>query len=242
MHEIDPLYQFMIKQLIPINIFGIDISFTNSSMFMVTATLITMSFQYFGVGKRALIPARMQSMVEASYEFIAGMVKDNVGNEGMKYFPFVFSVFMFVLLSNLLGMIPYFFTVTSHIIVTFTLAFTIFIMVTIIGFAKHGLKFFRIFCPEGVPLAVTPILVPVEIIAYLMRPITLSVRLFANMLAGHILLKLFAAFTIAWGMLGILPFTINVMFTGFEFFVACIQAYIFTVLTCIYLNDALHLH
>lgn len=242
MNKIDPLHQFEIFKIIPINIFGVDLSFTNSSLFMVGATLLIMAFQYYGARKKAMIPSRFQSMVEVSYEFIADMVKDNTGNAGMVYFPFIFSIFMFVLMGNLLGMVPYFFTFTSHIVVTFALAFTIFIMVTVIGFAKHGWKFLRMFCPEGVPLAVTPILVPVEIIAYLMRPITLSVRLFANMLTGHILLKLFGAFTIAWGVVGILPFGINVMFTGFEFFVAFIQAYIFTILTCIYLNDALHLH
>ena len=240
--QIDPLHQFMIEKLIPINIGGVDLSFTNSSLFMIAAVMLIMAFQYFGMARKAMIPTRLQSMVEMSYEFIAGMVKDNTGSEGMVYMPFVFSIFMFVLMGNLLGMVPYFFTVTSHIVVTFALALTIFMIVTVIGLVNHGWKFFRLFCPEGVPLAVIPILVPIEIIAYLMRPITLSVRLFANMLTGHILLKLFGAFTIAWGVVGVLPFGINVMFTGFEFFVAFIQAYIFTVLTCIYLNDALHLH
>ena len=238
----DPLHQFLIQKIIPIDILGIDISFTNSALFMLIATLLVMGFQYFGIRYKLLVPSRLQSMVELSYEFIANMVKETAGRDGIQYFPFVFSIFMFVLLGNLLGLIPYGFTYTSHIVVTFALAMLVFITVTVIGFMKHGLGFFRLFCPEGTPLIIAPILVPIEIITYLIRPITLSVRLFANMLVGHILLKLFAGFTIALGLAGIVPLGFNVVFIGFEFFVAGIQAYIFTILTCLYLHDALHLH
>lgn len=238
----DSLHQFLIKPIVPIQFMGIDISFTNSSLFMLIATASIMVFQFFGTHHKMLVPNRFQSMVELSYEFIAGMIKDTAGREGMQYFPLIFSLFMFVLTANLLGMVPYAFTVTSHIVVTFALAIMIFIMVTFIGFAKHGIKYFRMFLPEGTPLAVAPILIPIELISYCMRPITLSVRLFANMLAGHVILKVFAGFTISLGLFGVAPLAINIAVTGFEFFVACIQAYIFTILSCLYLHDALHLH
>lgn len=238
----DSLHQFLIQKLIPINVAGVDISFTNSSLFMVIAIVAIMAFQYFGTRQKALVPGRFQSMVESSYEFIAGMLKDTVGTEGIQYFPFVFSLFMFILVANLLGMIPYGFTVTSHIVVTFALAMVVFILITIVGFVRHGRHYFRLFFPEGAPLAVAPILIPIEIISYCMRPITLSVRLFANMLAGHVILKVFAGFTIALGLFGVAPLAVNIAVTGFEFFVACIQAYIFTILTCLYLHDAVHMH
>lgn len=238
----DPLHQFLIQKIVPLEVAGIDISFTNSSLFMVLTIVSVMLFQVVGTRQKALIPGRFQSMVEMSYEFIAGMLKDTVGVEGIKYFPFIFSLFMFILVANLFGMIPYSFTVTSHIIVTFALALMVFIAVTIIGFARHGTHFFRMFFPEGAPLAVAPILIPIEIISYFMRPITLSVRLFANMLAGHVILKVFAGFTIALGFMGIAPLAVNIAVTGFEFFVACIQAYIFTILSCLYLHDAVHMH
>ncbi len=238
----DSLHQFLIKKLIPIQVAGIDISFTNSSLFMFIAIGLVMTFQVLGTRQKALVPGRFQSMVEMSYEFIAGMLKDTVGVEGLQYFPFIFSLFMFILVANLLGMIPYGFTVTSHIVVTFALAMLVFITVTIIGFARHGRKYFRLFFPEGAPLAVAPILIPIEIISYCMRPITLSVRLFANMLAGHVILKVFAGFTIALGIFGVAPIALNIAVTGFEFFVACIQAYIFTILSCLYLHDAVHMH
>ncbi len=236
------LHQFLIEKIVPIEVMGIDISFTNSSLYMLLAIGLIFSFQMIGTRQHALVPGRFQSMVEVSYEFIADMIKDTVGREGIQYFPFIFSLFMFILVTNLLGMVPFTFTVTSHIIVTFALAMMVFTMVTIIGFAKNGLKFFRMFFPEGAPLAIAPILIPIEIISYFMRPITLSVRLFANMLAGHIILKVFAGFTIALGFYGVAPIAINIAVTGFEFFVACIQAYIFTILSCLYLNDALNMH
>ncbi len=238
----DPLHQFLIQPLIPISVWGIDISLTNSSLFMVLATLLIMVFQYFGIRHKALVPSRWQSMLEMSYEFVSNMVQENAGREGLVYFPFVLSIFMFVLMGNLLGMIPYSFTITSHIIVTFALAMVVFVTVTIVGFVTHGWRYFRLFFPEGAPLAVAPILIPIEVIAYFTRPVTLAVRLFANMLAGHVILKVFGGFTIALGAWGIGPLALNIVFTGFEFFVAGIQAFIFTVLTCLYLHDALHLH
>lgn len=238
----DALHQFVIEKIIPIEVMGIDLSFTNSSFYMLLAVGGIMAFQYFGTNPAALVPGRFQSMVEMSYEFIADMMKETVGREGLQYFPMIFSLFMFVLMANLIGMVPYAFTVTSHIVVTFALALMIFVMVTVIGFWRHGLGYLRMFLPEGTPLAVAPILIPIEIISYLMRPITLSVRLFANMLAGHIILKVFAGFAIALGFFGVAPIAINIAVTGFEFFVACIQAYIFTILSCLYLNDALNMH
>lgn len=238
-----PLEQFMIKKIIPLEIAGVDVSFTNSSLFMVLAILLVISVQHFGTRKAAVIPGRAQSFVEIAYEFVADMLKENAGKEGLRYFPFVFTVFMFVLTGNLLGVVPYSFTFTSHIIVTFALALVIFLIVTAIGFMRHGLHFLRLFFPEGTPIFLAPLLVPIEILAYLMRPVSLSVRLFANMLAGHVMLKLFAGFTIAAGVyFGWGPIAINIMFSGFEIFVAVIQAYIFTVMTCLYLNDAINLH
>jgi F-type H+-transporting ATPase subunit a len=236
------LHQFLIKEIVPIEVMGINISFTNSSLFMFVAIAGIMIFQLAGTRQAALVPGRFQSMVELSYEFIADMLKENVGRDGMQYFPLIFSVFMFILLSNLLGMLPYAFTVTSQIVVTFSLAMMIFITVTVIGFVKNGRKFFRTFFPEGAPLAVAPILIPIEIISYFMRPLTLSIRLFANMLAGHVILKVFAGFAITMGIFGVAPLAINIAVTGFEFFVAAIQAYIFTILSCLYLHDALHMH
>jgi F-type H+-transporting ATPase subunit a len=238
----DPLHQFMIQTLIPLEINGVNLSFTNSAAFMLLATLLVMAFQFFGIRHKALVPGRFQSLVEVSYEFIATTVRENAGIEGMKYMPFILALFMFILLGNLLGMLPYSFTFTSHIVVTFALAMLVFITVTVIGLLKHGLRFFRLFFPEGVPWAIAPILIPVELFTYLARPIIMSVRLFANMLAGHIILKILGAFTIGMGLFGVAPLALNLALTGFEFFVAFIQAYIFTVLTCLYVHDALHLH
>ncbi len=247
---IDPLKQFAVKKIVPLDIAGIDISFTNASLFMVLATVFILLFHGLAVHKAKIVPSRLQSAVELLYEFIAQMLKENAGQQGLKYFPFVFSLFLFVLVGNLLGLVPYGFTFTSHIIVTFALAFTVFILVTFIGLYNHGWKFFRLFFPEGTPLVVAPILIPVEIIAYFARPVTLAVRLFANMLAGHVILKVFAGFTIMLGAVGgvfgvaggAAPIIMNVVFTAFEIFVAFIQAYVFTILTCLYLHDAIHLH
>ena len=242
----NPLEQFQIKTLVPLEAGGYNISFTNSSTFMVVAILAITLFMVIGTRQKALVPGRWQSMVEMSYEMIAGMIRDTVGSGGKKYFPFVFSLFMFVLFCNLIGMIPYTFTVTSHLVVTFALAAVVFIGVTLIGFAKHGLGYLKLFAPSGVPLPVLFLLVPIEIISYLMRPISLSVRLFANMMAGHVMLKVFAGFVVSLGAilipLGVFPLAFMVALTGLEVLVAVLQAYIFSILTCIYLNDAIHLH
>lgn len=237
-----PMEQFEIHRFLKLDLFGLDASFTNSSLFMVLAVVLIIGFLTFATGGRALIPTRLQSVAEIAYEFIANMVYENTGKDGMKYFPFVFTLFIFVLVLNLLGMMPYSFTVTSHLIVTFALAALVFVVVTGIGFARHGLGFLKLFMPAGLPIALIPIIVPIEVISFLIRPISLSVRLFANMMAGHTLLKVFAGFTVSLGFFGIVPLIATVAFTGLEFLVAFLQAMIFSVLTCIYLNDAINMH
>jgi F-type H+-transporting ATPase subunit a len=239
-----PLHQFEIHPIIPIQLgdAGVDVSFTNSALFMVLAMVLISAFMILGMRRSAIVPGRWQCAAEMAYEFIANMLRDTVGQEGRKYFPFVFTVFMFVLFGNLLGMVPYSFTFTSHIVVTFALAFIIFVGVTILGFVKHGFHFFSFFVPPGTPIPMYPLLIPIEVISYLSRPISLSVRLFANMLAGHTLLKVIAGFVWALGVFGILPLAFVVALTGLEILIACLQAYVFTILTCLYINDALHLH
>ncbi len=238
-----PLAQFEIKTLVPIQLGDIDVSFTNSSAFMVATVLTISAFLVLGMRRNAMVPGRWQSIAELSYVFIAGLLKDTVGSEGRAYFPFIFSVFMFVLVGNLWGMVPYSFTFTSHIVVTFAMALFVFIGVTLIALAKHKMHFFSFFMPPGVPMIMAPLLIPIEIISYLSRPISLSVRLFANMLAGHTLLKVFAGFVISLGIVGgWLPLAFVVALTGLEFVIAFLQAFVFTILTCLYLNDALHLH
>jgi len=246
----DPLHQFEIAKLVPIEVAGVDLSFSNSAMFMVLAVACTAGLLMLGMKQRAMVPGRLQSMAELLYEFVATMVKDNAGPEARKYFPLIFSLFCFILFGNLLGLIPGSFTFTSHIIVTFAMAAAVFLFVTLLAIAKHGLHFFSFFVPSGVPGPFLIILVPIEVISYLSRPVSLSVRLFANMLAGHTMLKVFAGFTVsligAMGVggfaLGILPILVNVALFGLEFLVACIQAYVFSVLTCLYIRDALELH
>ena len=242
-----PLEQFEIKTLIPIQIGSTDISFTNSSLVMVIAVAIGAALLVFGMSRASVVPGRLQSIAELSYEFVASLIRDTIGAEGRRYFPLVFALFMFVLLGNMLGMIPYSFTFTSHIIVTFALAIVVFIGVTILGLVKHGLHFFSFFVPPGVPKAMWPLLIPIEIISYLSRPISLSVRLFANMLAGHTLLKVIGGFVfglgaISFGVGGLLPLALMVALTGLEIVIAFLQAYVFAILTCLYINDALHLH
>ncbi len=239
----NPMEQFEIKRLLPLHLGGLDVSYTNSAAWM-TAVIAVMFFIFvYGMRNRALIPGRLQGTAEVGYEFIAKMVSDNVGDGGKKYFPFILSLFLFVLGCNAAGLLPYSFTPTSHIIVTFAMAAFVFIGVTIIAFWKHGLHFLSFFAPKGVPLWLMPVLVPIEIISYLIRPLTLSVRLFANMLAGHIMLKVFAGFIIMLGLLfGWLPLLFTSAFFALEVLVACLQAYVFAILTCLYLNDALHLH
>jgi F-type H+-transporting ATPase subunit a len=237
-----PMHQFEIQKWIPIEIGGYDVSLTNSSAFMLGAVALITLLLASATTKRALVPGRLQSVAELAYGFIANMLRDNVGMAGMAFFPFVFSLFMFVLFANVLGLVPYSFTVTSHIVVTFALASFIFLGVTLIGILKHGVGFVMLFVPKGVPIALLPLLVVIELISYLTRPISLSVRLFANMLAGHTMLKVFAGFVIALGIAGALPLVVMVALTGLELLVAFLQAYVFAVLTCIYLNDAIHLH
>jgi F-type H+-transporting ATPase subunit a len=235
--------QFQIKRLIPIDLFGWDVSFTNASLFMVIAMAIIPLFFLVAMNRRSLVPGRLQSTAELSYEFIANMVRENVGEAGMKYFPWVFTIFMFILVLNLLGLMPYSFTVTSHIIVTFALAAMVWLIITAIGFMNHGVGFLKLFVPSGVPWWLMPIIIPIELISYFIRPVSHSVRLFANMMAGHAMLKVFAGFVVGLGLIGgWAPFVFLLGFTGLELVVAFLQAFIFTVLTCIYLNDAVNMH
>ena len=237
-----PFEQFVVHRLVPIQIGNVDASFTNASLWMAIAVLVATALMTLTVNKSALVPGRWQSLAELSYEFVAGMVRDNVGDQGKKYFPFVFALFMFILLCNLLGLIPYSFTPTSQIIVTFAMAAVVFIGVTIIGFAKHGMHFLRLFVPEGVPLILLFLLVPIELLSYFIRPVTLSIRLFANMLAGHTMLAIFGGFAASVGFLAIFPVALDVAILALEVLVAALQAYVFAILTCLYLRDALHLH
>ena len=237
-----PIEQFQIKPLVPLNIGGVDISFTNSSLMMVIVVAAVTLFLTLSVRSRAVVPGRWQSAAEVCYEFIANMLRDNVGQEGRRYFPFIFTLFMFVLFGNLLGMIPGSFTFTSHIIVTFALAAVVFVGVTIIGFARHGFHFLRMFFPEGAPIATAIILVPIELISYFSRPFSLAVRLFANMTVGHIILKVLGGFVVALGVAGVVPLAFLAGITVLEFFIAVLQAYVFTILSCIYLHDAIHMH
>jgi F-type H+-transporting ATPase subunit a len=237
-----PLQQFEIKTIAAANVGGVNVSFTNSALFMVIAITAITAFLLLGVRKRALVPGRLQSMAELMYEFVAGLVRDNVGSAGRAYFPFIFTLFMFILFCNTIGLIPYTFTVTSHIIVTFALAIVVFIGVTIVGIAKHGMKWFSYFFPPGAPIYMAPLLVPIEILSYLARPVTLALRLFANMMAGHTMLKVFAGFVIALGVAGVAPLAILIALYMLELIVAVLQAFVFAILTCLYLHDALHLH
>ena len=243
----DPIHQFQIAKWIPIDVGGLDLSFTNSSAFMLATVAAAGGFLYLTTASRSLVPGRLQSVSEMAYEFVANTLRDAAGTQGMKFFPFVFSLFMFVLVANLFGLFPYFFTVTSHIVVTFALALLVIGTVVVYGFMKHGMHFLNLFVPQGVPAVLVPLVVLIEVISFLSRPISLSVRLFANMLAGHITLKVFAGFVTSLSALGavgvvgsILPLFMTVAITALEFLVAFLQAYVFTVLTCMYLNDALH--
>jgi F-type H+-transporting ATPase subunit a len=239
-----PLEQFAIQNLsAPLfSVGGHHIAVTNSAIFMTASVVAAAGLLMAGASKGAMVPGRIQAMSELFYEFIANMIRDNVGEAGKKYFPFIFSLFIFTLFGNVLGMIPYGFTFTSHIAVTFFMAMVVFLGVTLIGLFKHGLHFFSLFFPHGAPLFTAPILIPIELVSYLSRPISLSVRLFANMTVGHVLLKVLAGFVVALGIFGVVPLAVLVAITALELLVAVLQAYIFTILCCIYLNDALHLH
>ncbi|MBL8658734.1 MAG: F0F1 ATP synthase subunit A [Rhodospirillales bacterium] len=237
-----PIEQFTIEKILDVDLGVVDASFTNSSLFMVIAVGLASLFLIASTREKSLIPGRWQSMAEITYEFVANMVRTNVGTEGRKYFPFIFSLFVFILFGNMLGIVPYSFTFTSHLAVTLGMALVVFIGTTIIGFIKHGLHFLSFFLPHGTPWFIAPILVPIEILSYFTRPISLSLRLFANMTAGHTLLKVFAGFVAALGIAGVVPLAAVIGLTGLEMLVAFLQAYVFAVLSCIYLNDALHMH
>ena len=240
----NPMHQFEVYRMGPeINLGAVNLSFTNASFFMAISALTILFLLFFGTKKKLLIPSKIQLMTEMSYAFIAKMISDTAGSRAKPFFPFVFTLFMFVLFCNMIGMLPYSFTVTSHIIVTFMLAAIVFVGVTIIGFLKHGIKYLELFVPKGVPIILLPLIVIIEIISYLSRPVSLSVRLFANMMAGHTMLKVFGGFVVSLELLGgWLPLSFSVALTGLEILVAFLQAYVFAILTCIYLNDALNLH
>lgn len=238
-----PLEQFTIHRLVPAEVGGLDVSVTNSTVFMMLTVAAVVLFLSLGMARRAMVPGRWQSMAELSYELVANMVRENVGPEGRRYFPFLFTLFMFVLFANMIGMIPYTFTVTSHIVVTFALAMIVFLGVTVVGIVRHGFHFLHLFLPAGAPMWTAPVLIPIEVISYLSRPISLSVRLFANMTVGHVILKVVGGFVVALGLLGVVPgVAFLVVFTGLEVGIAFLQAYIFTILSCVYLNDAINLH
>ena len=244
----DPIHQFQIIDLFPVAKIGnSQIAFTNSAAFMVVAVLGITAFLIGATAKGSLVPSRLQSTAELSYEFVANTIRSTAGNEGMRFFPYVFSLFMFILVVNLIGLIPYAFTVTTHIVITAALSLSVFLTVLVYGFWKNGLHFFNLFVPKGIPIYILPLIVLIEVMSFLSRPISHSVRLFANMLAGHITLKVFASFITmlsAFGIAGwagaVLPLGLTIALTALETLVAVLQAYVFAILTCIYLNDAIH--
>ena len=245
---VDPIHQFQITKYFTLgHIGGQEIAFTNSSLYMFASVAIISLLMIGGTARRQLVPGRVQSLAELSYEFVASTIRSSAGSEGMKFFPLVFSLFMFILVSNLVGIIPYQFTIASHLIVTAAMALLVFFIVLFYGLYKNGLKFFRLFVPSGVPIYIMPLVVLIEVISFFLRPVSHSVRLFANMLAGHIALKVFASFIGMLGALGIvgwlgavLPLGLTIALTALELLVAFLQAYVFAILTCIYLNDAIH--
>ena len=243
----DPISQFKLTEIVPLEIGGLNLAFTNSALFMVLGVILVCGFLMAASSKGELVPSRVQSFGEVSYQFIAGMVRDATGEEGLKFFPLVFTLFCFIFIANMLGMFPYFFTTTSHIIINFALAMLVIGLVVVYGLWKNGFKFFKVFVPSGVPLLLLPLVSLIEIISFISRPLSLSVRLFANILAGHIMLKVFAGFVVslagAGGVLALLaplPMVMTVAVVALEFLVSFLQAYVFAILTCIYLNDALH--
>lgn len=243
----DPIHQFGIHKIVDIQVGGVDVSFTNASLFMVVVAALVVLLLLWGSSRKAVVPGRPQALAEAAYEFTANMLRTSAGEAGMRFMPLVFSLFMFILIANLLGMVPYFFTVTAQIIVTAALALLVISVVTVYGFYHNGTHFLNLFVPKGVPALIVPLLTLIEIVSYLSRPLSLAVRLFANMLAGHITLKVFAGFVVSltgfgvFGSLGaVLPFIMVVALTALEVLVAALQAYVFAILTCMYLNDALH--
>ncbi len=245
----DPIHQFVIKPIIPLELAGFDVSFTNSSMWMAIGVVLASSFLMLAASPKAMIPGRMQAFAEMTYQFIANMIKENTGTKGLQYFPFIFTLFVIVLMGNVLGLVPYSFTYTSHIIVTLVLAISVFLMVTFYGFWNNGLHFLSLFSPPGIPVALKFLIIPIELLSFIIRPVTLSVRLFANMMAGHLMLKVFAGFCTMMATAGIggilaafLPMFFNVALLFLELLVALLQAYIFAILSCIYLKDTVDLH
>lgn len=245
----DPVKQFVITPIIPLEIGGLDLSFTNSSLWMVLGVVVSTMFFMMATQKKAMVPGRLQAVSEIMYEFVADMIKENTGPKGRLYFPFIFTLFMMVLMGNVLGLIPYSFTFTSHIIVTFALAFAVFLMVTIFGFIHHGTHFLTLFSPPGIPLALKFLIIPIELLSFMIRPVTLSVRLFANMMAGHLMLKVFAGFStmligagVVGGVMSLIPVIFNVGLYALELLVSLLQAYIFAILSAIYLKDTVDLH
>jgi F-type H+-transporting ATPase subunit a len=242
----DPIHQFELHPIFHVNLGGWDVSFTNSALFMLLSVVLTTLFFMVAMRARALVPGRLQSVAEIAHDFVANMCRESMGKEGMKFFPFVFAIFMFVFVCNTIGIIPGAFTVTSHIVVTAALAVMVFLMVLVVGFAKNGLRFLKLFVPSGVPIYILPLVTLIEVFSFLMRPISHSVRLFANMLAGHITLKVFGGFVVmllgagSFAALAPLPLLMAVAITALEVLVAFLQAYVFAILTCMYLNDALH--
>ncbi len=235
------MYQFVIGKYGEWNVGGLDFAFSKAAVFMLVSVAFLTVFLVLTTNRRALVPGRWQCLTEIWYEFIADMVKETVGPDGRRYFPFVFSVFSFIVAMNLLGMLPYAYTVTSHIAVTGALALMVFVLVTAIALKRHGLHFLSFFVPKGVPFVMLLLVVPIEVLSYFMRPISHSVRLFANMTAGHTMLKVFGGFVVKMGIFGVLPLALIVALTGLEVAIAFLQAYVFTILTCLYLNDAIHL-
>ena len=246
--QVDPIHQFEIKNFWPLfSLGGHEISFTNSALYMFIIVGLASLLLIGATARRAVVPGRLQSIAEICYEFVANTVRSSAGTEGMKFFPFVFSLFVFVLFANIIGLIPYSFTVTSQLIITVTLALLVFFIVVGYGFWRNGPHFLNLFVPKGVPKLILPAIVAIEVLSFLSRPVSHSVRLFANMLAGHITLQVFAGFVIMLGSAGILglfgatlPFIMVVLLTALEVLVAFLQAYVFAILTCIYLNDAIH--
>lgn len=239
---IDPLHQFKITPIYDIKFGGLNLSFTNSSFAVCFAVLVLIVLMRIGLSKRNMVPNRMQAAIEIAYNFISSLIQDNIGADGIRYFSFVFSLFFLILFGNLTGLIPGFFTFTSHIIVTFTLASIVFSVIILSGIYLHGFGFLKLFAPSGVPLFLMPLFIPIEFFSFLSKPVSLSIRLFANMMAGHTVMKVIAGFCVMLGFFGVIPLAISVALTGLEFMIACLQAYIFTVLTCIYINDVVHLH
>lgn len=237
-----PLDQFKVHNLLDIKVAGIDIAITNSSMFMLIALSLVTAFFMLSMYRYQLVPGRIQALAEIFHNFILEMLNENTEGKGEKFLPFVFGLFYFILMLNILGMVPHGFTVTSHISITFTLALIVFLLVTIYAFIKHGLKFLHFFVPDGVPMVLLPFMVIIEVFVYFTRPVSLCIRLAANMFAGHVLMFIVAGFIAMMGIWGILPISFVTIFTGFELFVAILQAYIFTILSCVYINDAINLH